>query len=109
MAGKIQPAADSTNDDFVQIKHLRKFPGQSSHPFLPCAIADDFIARFDGRGLVFNMSKDGAYLRHVLLHFTLYAADHVVRRLETQRFVEFKMLFQVQTAAQVLDAEIVHI
>src|SRR6185437_14491131 len=72
-------------------------------------IAMHNVARFYGRGLAFNMGKDGRNLGNLAAYFGFQAADNIMRLLEVERFIKFQMQFYMKISTEVLHAHIMHI
>ena len=55
------------------------------------------------------MGENAGNLADILLHLAFQARDAVVGLLQAEPFVEFHVLLHVQTAADVLHADVVHV
>jgi hypothetical protein len=109
VAGDVKAAADFLDLDVVHVDDLRKPGGDQLQLPLQTGVAHQLVAGFYGRGLAFNVSKDGGDLGHVVAHVSFKFRDSIVGGLQAQVLVEFDMLLDVELAVEILHADVVDV
>src|SRR5690242_15953161 len=92
----------------MQVKHFRKFPEHRLELLFKNGIAQHTVSRLDGRWFALDMGEDGGDLRHFRPDLGFKMRHQIMRVLQAHGLVEFEMLFHMEWAAEVLDADVMN-
>src|ERR1700757_529042 len=102
-------AAHAFYFDVVSVEDFRKFGCRRLKPPFKIRVTIDLLSRFDGGGLTFDVSEGGGDLGDFFANLIFHGTDSIVRFFEGELLVHFYMLFDVQSAIEILDADVMDV
>ena len=109
MAGNVQASSDPGDHEIVNIEDFWKLAGNCLELPFQIRIANQFLRLLDCGRFAFDVSKYFSNLRHVVADVSFEIGYLIVSALEGHTFVEFNMLFDVEFAGEVLNADVVNV
>src|SRR5271165_789780 len=92
--------------------YVHNFGKARSHglqPLLESRRAHQAVAGLDGRGFALNVSQNVGNFADVVFHLAFEARDAVVGFLQAEPLVQLDVLLNVQSACEVLHADVMHV